>query len=72
MTAGFGSVTVTVSNEAFEMVPIFPDKPNTKRRRRRTLGKYGRTERLNPLAFNTPFGLVVHPILFEKLKEKST
>ncbi len=67
----FGGVKVTVSAECYEMVPIFPDKPRTKRRMRRVIGKYGRTDRMNPLAYQTPYGMVMHPIIYEKLKQQS-
>ena len=65
----FGAEKVIVSNEAYEMIPIFPDKPRTKRRLRRTRGRFGRTDRMNPLAFKSPYGLIVHPIIYHKLKE---
>jgi len=64
----FGAQKIVVSVEAYEMVPIFPDKPRTKRRRRRTRGRFGREDRMNPLAFKTPYGLVVHPIIYAQLK----
>ena len=64
----FSGVKVTQSNACYEMVPLFPDKKRTKRRNRRVLGKYGRLDRMNPLAYNTPFGMVMHPILYAKLK----
>lgn len=67
----FGGTKVVVSDHAYEMVPIFPDKPRTKRRIRRTRGKYGRTDRMNPLAYQTPFGLVVHPKIYAALKARS-
>jgi hypothetical protein len=66
----FGGTKITVSNEAYEMVPIFPDKPRTKRRMRRTRGKFGRLDRINPLAYQTPFGLVVHPKIYDALKRQ--
>ncbi len=72
MSFGFGSAKITVSAECYEMVPVFPDKPRTKRRLRRTRGKFGRSERMNPLAYQTPFGLVVHPSIYEQLKSRST
>lgn len=61
-------VRITVSATCFEMVPIFPDKPRTKRRMRRTRGKFGRLDRLNPLAYRTPIGLVVHPLIYDQMK----
>ena len=72
MRSGFGGTKITVSSECYEMVPIFPDKPRTKRRLRRTRGKFGRTDRLNPLAYQTPFGLVVHPSIYEQMNRQST
>lgn len=71
MQNAFGGMRVTVSDQAYEMVPIFPDKPRTKRRLRRTRGKFGRADRMNPLAYKTPFGMVVHPIIYERLKNQS-
>lgn len=65
----FAGTRITVSDQAYEMVPLFPDKPKTKRRLRRTRGRFGRTDRMNPLAFKTPYGLVVHPIIYRQLKE---
>jgi hypothetical protein len=65
----FGGTKIIVSNEAYKMVPIYPDKPRTKRRLRRTLGKYGRTDRMNPMAYDTPHGMIVHPIIYQKLKK---
>lgn len=67
----FYGTRITVSAECYEMVPIFPDKPCTKRRLRRTRGKFGRTDRLNPLAYKTPFGMVVHSIIYDRLKNQS-
>jgi hypothetical protein len=67
----FGSIKITVSNEAYEMVPIFPDKPRTKRRMRRTRGKFGRLDRMNPLAYHTYCGLVVHPKIYDGLNRQT-
>jgi hypothetical protein len=66
----FGGMKITVSNEAYKMVPIFPDKPRTKRRMRRTRGKFGRLDRMNPLAYHTSFGLVIHPKLYDALNRQ--
>mgnify|MGYP007046953596 CR=1 FL=1 len=71
MRLGFSGTKITVSSECYEMVPIFPDKPRTKRRLRRTRGRFGRTDRLNPLAYQTPFGMVVHPIIYDRIKNHS-
>lgn len=65
-----GGVKITVSDQCYEMVPIFPDKPRTKRRMRRTRGRFGRLDRMNPLAYKTPFGIVMHPILYARLKQE--
>jgi len=64
----FGGMKVTTSQHAYEMVPIFPDKHRTKRRTLRTRGKFGRTDRMNPLAYQTPFGIVCHPKIYAELK----
>lgn len=63
----FAGTKIITSDQAYEMVPIFPDKPRTKRRLRRTRGKFGRLDRMNPLAYRTPFGLVVHPKIYAEL-----
>lgn len=69
MTPGtFYGTKILVSAEAYEMVPIFPDKPATKRRQRRTRGKFGRLDRMKPLAYKTPFGLLVHPAIYTRLQ----
>lgn len=65
----FGGMKVISSPHAFEMVPIFPDKPKTKRRLRRTRGKYGRTDRANPLCYRTGTNMIIaHPSLVHKLR----
>lgn len=66
----FQGVKITVSEACYEMVPIFPHKPRTKRRLRRTLARFGRLERMNPLAYRTPFGIVMHPVLYDQLKAR--
>ena len=67
----FGGVNITVSEYAYEMVPIFPYKKRTKRRVRRTRAKYGRIDRMNPLIFETPHGFVLHPKLYADLKNRT-
>ncbi len=66
-----GGTKITVSDQAYEIVPIFPDKPRTKRRMRRTRGKFDRVDRMNPLAYHTPYGMVVHPKIYDALKRQS-
>lgn len=66
----FGT-NVIVSDQAYEIIPIFPDKPRTKRRLRRTRGKFGRTDRMNPLAYKTAYGFVVHPKIYHMLKQQA-
>ena len=68
----FSGVKIIQSSECYEMVPIFPDKKRTKRRNRRVLGKYGRLDRMNLLAYDTPFGIVMHPILYMELKLRAS
>lgn len=65
-----GQMKIIQSTEAYKMVSIFPDRPNTKRRRRRILGKYGKLVRMEPQAYKTPFGLVVHPLIYRALKDQ--
>lgn len=64
----FSGIKIIQSTEAYEIVPLFPDKKRSKRRDRRVRGKYGRLDRMNPLAYKTPNGMVIHPILYQKLK----
>ena len=68
----FSGVKIIQSSGCYEMVPLFPDKKRSKRRDRRVRGKYGRLDRMNPLAYQTPMGMVMHPILYAKLKERTT
>ena len=67
----FSGVNIIQSSECYEMVPLFPDKKRSKRRDRRVRGKYGRLDRMHPLAYNTPHGMVMHPILYAKLKART-
>lgn len=67
----FGGIPIRVSDQAYEMVPIFPDKKRSKRRDRRVIGKYGRLDRLTPLSYQTPFGFVCHPKIYRQLQERS-
>ena len=67
----FSGLNVVVSEHAHEMVPIFPDKKRSKRRNRRVRGKYGRLDRMNPVTFKTPHGLVVHPRIYSELKKQA-
>ena len=64
----FGGVKIIVSDHAYERVPIFPDRPRTKRRMRRIRGKYGRLDRISPMMIQTLHGTVVHPKIYQKLK----
>lgn len=68
----FGGIPIQVSvnaTECCDLMVLF-NKPNTKRRRRRMRGKYGRLVYDKPVAFQTPRGLVMHPVLFEELKRR--
>lgn len=50
-SAGPGRVDIIVSHHVpTKTVPLFPDKPRTKRRLRRMMGKYGRTTKEVPMA----------------------
>ena len=69
MTA-FGRINIVTSEHAYEMVPIFPDKPRTKRRLRRTRARFGRTDRMSQLVYKTPYGFVMHPKLYAELKRR--
>lgn len=64
----FGSTKIIVSPHAYTRKPIFPDKPRTKRRNRRTIGKFGSLTYKAPAAYETPAGLVVHPWIYAELK----
>lgn len=71
MGNAFAGTRVTTSAECYEMVPIFPDKKRSKRRMRRTRGRFGRLDRMQPTAYQTPYGLVMHPMLYDRLKAQS-
>lgn len=67
----FAGVPVTVSAAATEIVPIFPDKRPTKRRRRRVVGKFGSWTRRAPCVFRHEGGLIVHPKIYAELRSRS-
>jgi hypothetical protein len=67
----FGGMQVFVSADATEEVARFPDKPWTKRRRRRVIGKYGGWTRHIPCAFRCGPVLYVHPKIYAEMQRKS-
>lgn len=66
----FGGQRIHVSPEAIEVAPRFPDKRNTKRRRRRVIGKYGSWTVTKPCAYQVGAVLVVHPRIYQALKRR--
>lgn len=62
---------ILVSPHATEERLLFPDKPNTKRRRRRTLGKYGRLSARFPAAFIIAGRTVMHPRIYDELRRQN-
>lgn len=67
----FRGLPVHVTEGALERVARFPDKKNTKRRRRRVIGKYGSWSVLKPVAYRIGGALVVHPEIYARLKKES-
>lgn len=70
MLGSFAGMLVSVSAHATEERPIFPDKRNTKRRRRRVVGKYGAWTRRYPAAFRMGAQLVVHPAIYAVMQHQ--
>lgn len=68
----FAGMPIVQDPKCATTVPIFPDKPNTKRRRRRTLGKFGRLTRTEYRVYRIGGILVVHPVAYARLKMAST
>lgn len=64
----FGGIQITVSEHATEEITLFSDRKRTKRGMRRLRAKYGSLRRRVPCAFKTPFGLVMHPDFYAKLR----
>lgn len=58
---------ITVSIHATEERPIFPDKKNTKRRRRRVVGKFGSWTYRAPAALLFGNQLIAHPQIYHAL-----
>lgn len=63
-------VPVIVSPDAMTKEPRFPDKRNTKRRRRRVIGKYGSWFVLRPTCIKTQHGLVMHPLIHDQMRRE--
>lgn len=59
---------ITISAEAYETRQIFPDKPRTKRRLRRTKAKFGRTQYNHPMAYRMGNSIVMHPTIYAALE----
>jgi hypothetical protein len=64
----YKGLRVHISSNATNTVPRFPDKKNTKRRRRRVIGKYGSWLVVRPGAYVLMGRLVVHPAVYEEMK----
>ncbi len=66
----FGGMPITVSPYATQLEPRFPDKPDTKRRRRRVIGKYGSWETPKPCMYQVGGRLVIHPKAYALLLDR--
>lgn len=66
----YAGMPVTVSEHAIETVPRFPDKPNTKRRRRRVIGKFGSWVISRPCAIKIGGTLVMHPVIADRIRRE--
>ena len=56
-----GGVNITFSIHATQEIELYPDKPRTKRRVRRILGKHGALTKRVPAVYRTPWGFIAHP-----------
>lgn len=68
----FNGMPVQISPHATKEVVFFPDKPRTKRRMRRLIGKYGRDRKHVPASYRLGNTLVVHPVIYAKLQQRSS
>jgi hypothetical protein len=68
----FAGMGIVESAECVRRVPIFPDKPSTKRRKRRTLGKFGRLDRPEYFSFMlNARTIVIHPLQAKMLRRET-
>lgn len=70
MLGTFGGMKVTVSKHAVERTENWPVLKRSKRLHKKLTKKRGPQFSETPCALQTPFGLVVHPEIYELLKSK--
>lgn len=67
----FNGLNIQVSPRATKEIVLFPDKPRTKRRMRRLIGKYGRDRKHVPTSYRIGQTLVFHPVIYADLKRRA-
>jgi hypothetical protein len=68
MLRSFGGINVTVSLNATKRVENWPNKKRSRRLVKKMTKKRGPQITYEPAAFETPFGFVVHPDIYAKMK----
>lgn len=64
-------VVVTPSALAESTVRLFPESRHRSRRvRKKLLKRFGSEFKLVPCAYDTPYGLIIHPALYDELKRR--
>lgn len=66
----FGAMKITVSANAIERVVRWPEKNRSKRLHKKMTKRLGEQYIYKPAALKTPFGMVMHPTIYESLKQR--
>lgn len=64
----FGGMRIIVNPYLTKRVPLFPDKPRTKRRMRRVIGKYGRWDKGVPTYLVSGNVIMAHPAVVDRIR----
>lgn len=67
----FGAIRIQVSAHALSRRENWPSKPRSKRLTKKLTKKLGPQITYEPAAIETPFGMIVHPEVYRKLKERA-
>lgn len=67
----FGGMRIIENPHLTKRVPLFPDKPRTKRRMRRVIGKYGRWDKEVPTYLVSGNMIIAHPAVVDRIRVAS-
>lgn len=65
----FNGMPIRSNSALTRLEPLFPDKPRTKRRMRRVIGRHGAWAVPRPYAVETPLGIIAHPTIIARMKQ---